>query len=158
MVCHENILPFTDEILRVMSKHYDHSVGAEVITIRSCSRAGRASRVREVTAVIVLAALAVALAWFLVAADIRSNLSALRPLSRTRDVPTILIGWPELRDPPIPSEFDRNLGRPEARVRMLGYMMIGSPAASEGKEIDIFILMPGAGRILGAARRNPMAW
>jgi hypothetical protein len=155
MVCHKDFLPFTGKTMRGRVRNaHDHGVDASTLPIRSSSRTGSAARVREITAIAILAALAMALAWFLVTRDMRSDLSALRPLRRTTDLPTILIGWPELRELPESSEWEHSLARSDTRDRMLGYMMEGSVQVSEGKETNTFVLMPKAGQILRAASRN----
>jgi hypothetical protein len=138
-----------------MRDAYDHGVGTRALPIRGYSPVRRGAGIREIAAIAILTALAVALAWFLVAADMRSDLSALRPLRNTMDATTILIGWPELRDPQEASEFPRNLRAGDTRIRMLGYMMEAGPPASAGEEIRTFILMPRAGQMLRAASRNP---
>jgi len=132
-------------------------VGAEAIPVRDTSHTGRAAGMREITAIAILAALAVALAWFLVSTDMRSDLSALRPLRRATDPQTILVGWPEMRalqNPQKWSELRQGIRPADIRVRMLGYMMQGGTPASEGKEINTFVLMPTTGHILRSDSRN----
>ncbi|HEY3837264.1 MAG TPA: hypothetical protein VGL72_11865, partial [Bryobacteraceae bacterium] len=132
-----------------MRNAYDHFVGARALPIRSYSPdRRRGPGTREIAAIAILTALAVALAWFLVAADIRSDLSDLRPYRNTTDAPSTLIGWPELRDPRQPSEFEQDPRHLATSVRMLGYIMEGVPAASKGEEIKTFILTPGVGQFL----------
>lgn len=138
-----------------MCNPYHHSVGADAIPVRSCSVVRRGAGIREIGGIAILTTLAVALAWFLVARDMRSDLSSLRPLRRTTALPTILIGWPELRELRESSRFEDGLARPDTRDRMLGYMMEGSVPAGEGREITAFVLMPKAGQILRAAKRKP---
>lgn len=130
-------------------------MGADSLSIRSCSPVRRGAGSREIAAIAILAALAVALAWFLVAADMRSDASALGPLGNRAGLPTVLIGRPELRDRQKRSEFNQNLPPADTRVQMLGYMMEGGPPSTEGEEIRTFILMPSAGQMLRAARRDP---
>lgn len=141
-----------------MRKPYDHCVGARTLPIRSGSSVRRSPGTREIAAIAILTTLAVALAWFLVATDMRSDLSVLRPLRRATDPQTILIGWPEIRDFQNLqkwSELRRGIRPADIRVRMLGYMMKGRTPASEGEDIGTFILMPQAGQMLWAASRNP---
>jgi hypothetical protein len=154
MVCCEDILPFTDKTMRKIRPMLMIMAWALKHSIRNGSAVRRGVRIREIAAITVLTALAVALAWFLVAADMRSDLSALRPLRNATDVPTILIGWPELRDPQKASEFDRNLQPGDARIRMQGYMTEAARPTPDGEENTTFILMPRAGQILRAASRN----
>jgi hypothetical protein len=138
MVCYEDFRPFTGKTMRCrVHNAHDLGVGARVL---------RGPSIREIAAIAILTSLAVALAWFLVAADMRSDLSALRPLGKTTDVRTVLISWPELRD---------SLGSPDTRVRMLGYMMEAGLCKPKGEEITTFILTPRAGQMLRAASRNP---
>jgi hypothetical protein len=97
---------------------------------------------------------------FLIAADMRMDLSELEP--RTTDtcspcaqIPTPnrsggeaatpLIGWPRLRE-----------GRlPQGRVRMAGYMMDGYRPVPDGTAVTMFILMPEAGQLFHPAHRAP---
>ncbi len=77
----------------------------------------------------------------LIAADIRMDLSELRPTRSTWADGVALVGWPEL--PEIPRQ----------RVRMLGYMMDSHPPAADGTPVDHFLLMPDAGHIFHPAHR-----
>ena len=106
-------------------------------------------------AVAALTGLAVILAWFLVAADVRSDLSDLRPSGKMTDPTTVLVGWPDLANSQERLEIERASSGPAIRVRMLGYMTEGYRPVREGEEADMFILMPHAGQILHAARRDP---
>jgi hypothetical protein len=102
------------------------------------------------------------LAYILVAADMRSDLSELKPTEACADKGTALVGWPELesaeRDKrsgksgrPIP--FEIACGRP--RARMLGYMMDGDNPSRDGDWVESFILLPEAGQLLHPAHRVP---
>ena len=88
------------------------------------------------------------LACFLIAADIRTDLSELRPRPVTGNsgapvLPeALLIGWPDLAP---------SLGR----VSLLGYMMDGYAPRPEGSRAEMFILMPEAGHLLHPAHREP---
>lgn len=130
---------------------YDRGVGAEAFVRRS--PAGRRGlRTGEFWAVAILTGFAMILAWFLVAADLRSDLSDLRPSRKMTDPATILIGWPDLASP---QHIERASPPPGIRVQMLGYMMEGYVPRPEVKEVETFVLMPDAGQILRPARRNP---
>jgi len=82
---------------------------------------------------------------FLIAADMRTDLSDLKPRSTTWDDDARLIGWSQLG-------ADR---LPEGRVRMLGYMMDGYKYARDGVPVAMFVLMPGAGHFMHPAHRDP---
>ena len=91
-------------------------------------------------------ALPLVLAYILVAADMRSDLSDLKPARALADEATALIGWPDLEhlhwnSPP--------------RARMLGYMMDGYTPTPDGSQVEMFILMPEAGHFLHPAHRVP---
>lgn len=84
------------------------------------------------------------------AADIRTDLSELRPAKGPGDPSGMLIGWPDLE------EYARHpVGEPDARVRMLGYMMDGYQTYPDGAQLQMFILMPEAGQFLHPAHRVP---
>ena len=81
----------------------------------------------------------------LVAVDMRSNLSDLKPSKEeVDDEGFVPIGWPELE-----------AQRAQGRVRMPGYMAEGYRPSAEGTKVDMFILLPEAGHFLRPAHRIP---
>ncbi len=136
MVCCEDILPFTDKTMRKNMRNRTITAWVrEYFPSTVVLLPDRGPGTRDIAAIAILTGLAITLAWFLVAADMRSDLSTLRPFRNTPDAPSILIGWPELRDPRQPSEFEQDPRYPATSVRMPGYMMEGVPPASESEEI-----------------------
>jgi hypothetical protein len=101
------------------------------------------------------------LAYILVAADMRSDLSDLKPAQASLDQPTALVGWPGLEA----ADTEKRAGRPisveearwrsQPRVRMLGYMMDGYTPSRDGSPVEMFILLPDAGQFLHPAHRIP---
>jgi hypothetical protein len=95
-------------------------------------------------------------AYILVAADMRSDLSDLKPARALADKATALIGWPDLetgREQLVSVEQTRRHS-PWA-ARMLGYMMDGYEPSRDGAQVEMFILMPEAGQFLHPAHRIP---
>jgi hypothetical protein len=91
------------------------------------------------------------LAYVLVAADMRNDLSELKPAADSGD--TALIGWPDLNpgyDRPAQTRWPSR-----TRVRILGYMMDGYKPVPDGAKAGMFILMPEAGHFLHPAHRIP---
>ncbi len=86
------------------------------------------------------------LAFLLVAADMRSDLSDLKPIPSSADQAAILVGWGALEGPTAPIL---------KKVRMLGYMMEGYPPSADGRPVEMFVMMPEAGHILHPAHRIP---
>lgn len=86
------------------------------------------------------------LAYLLVAADIRSDLSDLEPRKGLAAQTPALLGWPDLEKMPWP---------PQRMVKMLGYMMDGYTSSPEAAPVTMFILMPEAGHVLHPAHRIP---
>jgi hypothetical protein len=119
-------------------------VGAR--TIRKRDLSGR-KRQETLTLWTIIAALAVPmlLAVALVAIDMHSDLSALKPTGQVDDRGAVPVGW---------SNLDvRQEGR--QRVRMIGYMMDGYHPSRDGASVDMFILLPEAGQFLHPAHRVP---
>lgn len=85
------------------------------------------------------------LTYVLVATDMRTDLSELKPRQTTSENGDALVSWASLAT-------DR---RREGRVRMLGYMMDGYQPVRDGTPVNIFILTPEAGHLLQPARRIP---
>lgn len=96
------------------------------------------------------------LAYILVAADMRSDLSDLKPSGEMPDKATALIGWPDLETAPeqLVSLEQTRWHSPRA-ARMLGYMMDGYQPSRDGAQVEMFILMPEAGQFLHPAHRIP---
>jgi hypothetical protein len=92
----------------------------------------------------------VILAYVLIAADMRIDLSDLKPAQASTDESTTLIGWPELEAAGSARQWH---ARP--RARMLGYMMDGYTPSRDGEPVKMFILLPEAGQVLHAAHRIP---
>src|ERR1019366_10386381 len=94
------------------------------------------------------------LALILVAADMRIDLSDLKPVQATAHLVPATIGWEDLEtDSGRPVSMDQ--ARWQSRVRMLGYMMDGNQPARDGTPVDLFVLMPEAGHWLHPAHRFP---
>jgi hypothetical protein len=96
------------------------------------------------------------LAFLLVGADMRNNLSELKPLKPAIDGTTLLLGWQELESGAMESALSPSPRwdiRPQ--VRMLGYMMDGDEPFREGAAVRTFLLLPDAGHILHPAHRDP---
>jgi len=105
------------------------------------------------------------LAFILVAADMRSDLSELIPREALADQSAALIGWADLEIPEGRSvSLEQRRWQPQRRVRMLGYMMEGYASdgtsdghkpARDGAPVEMFILLPEAGQILHPAHHVP---
>jgi hypothetical protein len=85
------------------------------------------------------------LAVALVALDMRTDLSELKPNAQADDNGAELVGWAGLK------ESDDS----PRRARMLGYMLDDLRRPHEGSRADIFILLPEAGQFLHPAHRIP---
>jgi hypothetical protein len=95
------------------------------------------------------------LAYLLIAADMRVNLSGLKPRYAVWVDGTSLVGWENLgSNQPLNSGIRLN-GSTGVRVCMLGYMMKGHQTVPDGTPINMFVLMPEAGHLLRPARSNP---
>src|SRR5665213_1192554 len=134
-------------------------MGARVIRKRATPGTRRKAESRVIAAIIAAVGLPVILTYILVAADMRSDLSDLKPAQASADTWTALIGWPELETADLdrrsgrPAPFDIARGRP--RARMLGYMMDGYKPSRDGDRVEMFILLPEAGQFLHPAHRIP---
>ena len=101
------------------------------------------------------------LAFILVAADMRSDLSDLIPAEALPDHSASLIGWPDLEIRRGRSaSLEQTCWQPGRRVRMLGYMMDGytpreNRPAQDGVPIGAFVLLPDAGQLLHPAHHDP---
>jgi hypothetical protein len=100
------------------------------------------------------------LAFVLVAADMRSDLSELIPSESLPDHAATLIGWADLEIPQGRSmSLEEMRWQPGRRVRMLGYMMDGygdgHRPSQDRATIRTFVLLPEAGHILHPAHRIP---
>jgi len=84
----------------------------------------------------------------LLTADMRVDLSDMKPAQAmpARDIP--LIGWQDLLT-------EAQQGHGKSRVRMLGYMMDGYTSIRDGESVEMFMLMPDAGQFLHPAHRIP---
>jgi hypothetical protein len=95
------------------------------------------------------------LAYLLIAADMRVNLSGLKPRYAVWADGTSLVGWEHLgSNQPLSSGIRLN-GSTGVRVCMLGYMMKGRQTVPDGTALTRFVLMPEAGHLLRLVRRNP---
>jgi hypothetical protein len=134
-------------------------MGARVIRKRGASAARHKAESRAIASIIAAVGLPVMLAYILVAADMRSDLSGLKPAQAVADTRTALIGWPELETADLgkrssgPASFDIARGRP--RARMLGYMMDAYKPSRDGERVEMFVLLPEAGQFLHPAHRIP---
>jgi hypothetical protein len=95
--------------------------------------------------IIVALAFPMLLAAALVAMDMRSDLSELKPTEQPDDKGAMPVGWPDLAR--------QNEGT--GRIRMIGYMMDGYQPFREGATVDMFVLLPEAGQFLHPAHRIP---
>jgi hypothetical protein len=99
-------------------------------------------------AIIAAVGFPVFLAYILVAFDLRSDLSQLKPVPRVDNAGAIPVGWAGLEG--------QHVG---GKVRMIGYMMgyviDGYDRSPEGTFVDTFILLPQAGQLLRPAHRIP---
>jgi hypothetical protein len=127
---------------------YHHGVGARVIRKSdSALNAKKARRKKErltLWAIIAVIAFPLFLGYILVAADIRSDLSELKPAKLLDDAGFAPMGWPELEG-----------SVTERPVRMIGYMMDGYRSYPGGVNVDMFVLLPEAGQFLHPAHRIP---
>jgi len=132
-------------------------VGARVIRQPGVLQLRRKKEERRALVLIIGAiSLPLFLAFFLVAADMRSDLSELKPIQASNDHATTLIGWGDLEVPEGQSASTMLAQRQVSKqVRMLGYMMDGYPPSGDGKPVQMFIMMPEAGHILHPAHRIP---
>lgn len=123
--------------------------------------ARRKEEVRALATIVCAVVLPLILAFLLVAADMRTDLSDLLPREALPDPTTVLIGWGDLEIPEGRSvSLEQTRWQPQRRVRMLGYMMDGysmggQKPSPEGAPIGMFILLPDAGQILHPAHRIP---
>jgi hypothetical protein len=85
------------------------------------------------------------LAVALVAMDMRSDLSELKPAGQADDKGAVPIGWPDL------ARQHEGAGR----VRMIGYMTEGYQPSRDGATVELFVLLPEAGQFLHPAHRIP---
>ncbi len=95
----------------------------------------------------IIAALAfpMLLAAALVAMDMRSDLSELKPSGQPDDKGALSVGWPDL--------VRQSEGT--GRIRMIGYMMDGYQPSRNGATVDMFVLLPEAGQFLHPPHRIP---
>jgi hypothetical protein len=131
-----------------------------VIKQRGVSAARRKEEFRAFAVIACAVVLPLILAFLLVAADMRSDLSDLMPREALPDQSTFLIGWSDLEIPAGRSvSLEQTRWEPQRRVRMLGYMMDG--VAPDGKPsrddlpVKSFVLLPEAGQILHPAHHIP---
>jgi hypothetical protein len=96
-------------------------------------------------AIIMALAFPMLLAVALVAMDMRSDLSELKPAGQADDKGAVPVGWPDL------ALQHESAGR----VRMIGYMMDGYRPSRDGATVDMFVLLPEAGQVLHPAHRIP---
>jgi hypothetical protein len=107
-------------------------------------------------AIIAAVGLPMILAYVLVAADMRTELSELKPRASGGGAAATLIGWPDLEARNgSPLSFEDARWNSQPRVRMLGYMMDGYTASRDGDQVEMFILLPDAGQFLHPAHRVP---
>ena len=77
------------------------------------------------------------LAYILVAVDIQSDLSELKPAKQADEKGFVPVGWPKLEG-----------WGAQGRVRMIGYMMDGYKPSADGASVRMFVLLPEAGQFL----------
>lgn len=138
---------------------YYRDVGARFIRKRGTAAVLRIRRKEEFRVFVMIIAglgLPLTLAYILVAADMRSDLSDLKPTQALIDETTALIGWPELETQDgRPISVEQASWHAKRRVRMLGYMMDGYNPSRDDVRVEMFILMPDAGHLLHPAHRIP---
>ncbi len=135
-------------------------MGARLIRNHGLSPSRRKQEVRALAIIICAVVLPLILAFLLVAADMRSDLSDLIPAEALPDNTATLIGWSDLEIPENRSlSLEQTRWQPQRRVRMLGYMMDGyadgHKPAPDGAPVSMFILLPEAGQLLHPAHRIP---
>jgi hypothetical protein len=129
-------------------------VGARIIRRRDLSaRQGNDGRAIAVVFAAILGPLL--LTYLLIAADIRSDLSELKPSHAVADDGARLVGWTELAANDTGHGNKHAVHLADGRVRMLGYMMDGYQPVRDGTPVSMFILMPEAGHLLHPAHRIP---
>jgi len=122
---------------------YDPGMGARVIR-RPDPSARKKKETVTLWAIIAAIAFPLLLAYILLAADIRSDLSDLKPTKPADGQGFVPVGWAQLEEQGA-----------HGRVRMIGYMMDGYRASSESAAVDMFVLLPEAGQFLHPAHRIP---
>jgi hypothetical protein len=128
-------------------------VGARFIRSQAPSIAPNKKEIRVLATIIAAVAIPLILVYLLVAADIRADLSELKPIRPIVDG-ALLIGWNELENPPEPWALQQPpRWAIQPQVRLLGYMMDAVAPFREGAPVDRFILLPDAGHALHPAHR-----
>jgi hypothetical protein len=136
-------------------------VSTRSIRKRVISAAQRRREFRALATILCAVVLPLILAFILVAADMRSDLSELIPSEALPDGTAALIGWQDLEVPAGKRvSLEQTRWQSDRRVRMLGYMMDnygmdGRTPSQEGAPVSMFVLMPDAGHILHPAHRIP---
>jgi hypothetical protein len=132
--------------IRVRTKFaaYHRRVGARTIRKRDDS-VRKKQETLTLWTIIVGLAFPMLLAVGLVAMDMRSDLSELKPAGQVDDKGAVPVGWPDLA-----LQHDG-----AGRVRMIGYMMDGYQSSRDGATVDMFVLLPEAGQFLHPAHRIP---
>jgi hypothetical protein len=127
-----------------------------VIRIPGAAAARRKEESRALALIIGAVVFPLFLTFILVGADMRSDLSDLKPTQSSADHGTALVGWGDLEIPEGQSvSLEQTRWQPQRRVRMLGYMMDGDPPSRDGTPVKGFVLLPEAGHILHPAHRIP---
>ena len=141
-------------------------MGTRVIKTRGISAAQGRRESRALATILCAVVLPLALAFVLVALNMRSDLSDLMPAEALPDGAAVLIGWQDLEIPEGKTvSLEQTRSQPDRRVRMLGYMMEGymmqghgmdrRKPSQDGVPVRMFVLMPEAGHILHPAHRIP---
>jgi hypothetical protein len=131
-------------------------MGARVIRIPGVPAVRRKEELQALALIVCAVVFPLFLAFILVAADMRSDLSELKPMQSPVDQATPLVGWQDLEIPEGQSvSAEQRRWQTPRRVRMLGYMMEGEPPSQEGAPATLFVLLPEAGHILHPAHRIP---
>jgi hypothetical protein len=129
--------------------------------MRGISTAQRRRESRALASILCAVVLPLALAFALVALNMRSDLSELMPAEALPDGTAALIGWQDLEIPAGKTvSLEQTRSQSGRRVRMLGYMMEsygmdGRTPSPDGAPVRMFVLMPEAGHILHPAHRIP---
>jgi hypothetical protein len=127
---------------------YDGGVGARVIR-KPDSSARKKKESLTLWTIVFAVGFPMLLAYVLVAVDMRSDLSELKPSAQVDDAGFVPVGWPELEG------FGAQGPVSQRPVRMIGYMMDGYRPEPDGASVDMFILLPEAGQFLHPAHRIP---
>ncbi len=111
-------------------------MGARLIKQRGPSPTRRKEEFKALAMILCAVTFPLVLAYILVAADMRTDLSDLMPSEALADPSMALVGWEDLEIPRGKSaSLEQSRWQPERRVRMLGYMMDADKPARDGAPV-----------------------